>query len=125
MLTALVALSLVASAQDLRDVRGANIDLDAVPSAVVQWSMQCTTCAAEMRDLTNRGIRVVAVSSDPPQRRSQLVPHLRARGVRASVVADPTGAAWRLVSGQANLPAGETVVWRGLTPTDSEAVAAR
>ncbi|MFT4626253.1 MAG: hypothetical protein ACI8PZ_004930 [Myxococcota bacterium] len=126
MLTTLLALSLaVANAQDLRDIRGRSVDLDATPTAVLQWSLDCRECTAELVQLARTGVRVVAVSSDPAQKRSALTPYLRARGVAAVVVSDPDGRSWERVMAGADMAPGDAVVWRGTMSAGEAVVAAR
>ncbi|MFT4626898.1 MAG: hypothetical protein ACI8PZ_005579 [Myxococcota bacterium] len=111
LLAAVVVAASAATPQDLRDTSGRGIALDAVPTAVVPWTLDCRSCVAEMAELTAQGVRVVAVNLDPAHRRSALTPHLRARGVRALVVADPTGDLWNSIAATAAPDA--TVAWRG------------
>jgi hypothetical protein len=88
-MTALIALSLAASAAPMRTLDGQRIET--ADYVTVSWSMSDPDSLDTLRAASGCP-GVLAVSVDPPQVRSQLTPFLRAHGITLPVIADPGAA---------------------------------
>lgn len=110
-----------------RDQRGALRHLGDAP-ALVFFSQGCAGCLDSVEVLQAAGLEVLLISEDTATGQSAVGPYLRARGLRAPVVADPDGELRRrfgLPPGPAALLVAESgaVVLRQAAPLDGEAMA--
>lgn len=76
-----------------RSLDGQLVDISpsASPTLVVFWSMDCSSCAEEVRGMEADGLRVVSVNTDGAAQGSQLRAYVRQNGLEGPVLADADG----------------------------------
>ena len=80
-----------------RDLAGRPVTLGAAsgPQVLVFWSTRCADCLSPVAALQRAGLDVVLVNTDSAGERAAIAPYLRAHGIEAPVIADPTAAVQR------------------------------
>lgn len=108
MLSLLLSISVAFAAAPLgRTLDGATVDLGGTHAqAIVFWSMDHAESLPAVSRLEAAGVEVVLVSADAASQQAMIRPFLRAHGVEAATIADPTGT----LRGRFGVPARGAIV---------------